>query len=81
MPPTAAPRKNEKPIFRIVIIQLLERAPSDEQFRAQLKTNFDAAIKGYDLTADEIGALKKGDDATLRAMGVNERLRKWGSWR
>ncbi len=58
------------------VTQLLERAASDEQFRAQLKTNFDAAVKGYDLTADEIAALKKGDESTLRAMGVDQRLSK-----
>jgi hypothetical protein len=58
------------------VIQVLERALSDDAFRAQLKANFDAAIKGYDLTADEIGALKKGDEGTLRAMGVDERLSK-----
>jgi hypothetical protein len=65
------------------VTQILERALSDITFREQLKTNFDAAIKGYDLTPDEITALKKGDEATLRAMGVDERLSKGGGafWR
>ncbi len=63
------------------VIQVLEHAASDEQFRAQLKTDFDTAIKGYDLTAEEIAALKKGDESTLRAMGVDERLSKWWWWR
>lgn len=58
------------------ITQILERALSDSTFRAQLKTNFDVAINGYDLNADEIAALKKGDESTLRAMGVDERLSK-----
>jgi hypothetical protein len=60
------------------IEQLLERALSEPAFRAQLKANLDEAIKGYDLTPDEIVALKKGDDATLRAMSVDEQLGKGG---
>ncbi len=63
------------------VTQLLERALNDETFATQLKTNFDTAIKGYDLTADEIAALKKGDASTLRAMGVDERLSKPVAWR
>lgn len=62
------------------VTQILERALSDPTFRAQLKSNFDAAIKGYDLTDNEKAALKKGDETTLRAMGVDERLSK-GYWR
>ncbi len=58
------------------VIQILERALNDETFAAQLKTNFDAAVKGYDLSADEIAALKKGDETALRAMGVDQRLNK-----
>jgi hypothetical protein len=63
------------------VTQVLERAFSDAAFREQLKTNFAAAIAGYDLTADEIAALKKGDEATLRAMGVDARLSKGTFWR
>ncbi len=63
------------------VTQLFERALNDKTFAAQLKTDLDAAIKGYDLTADEIAALKKGDESTLRAMGVDERLSKWFWWR
>lgn len=64
------------------VMQVLEHALSDQAFANQLKANFDAAIKGYNLSADKVAALKKGDDATLRAMGVDERLSKWGwGWR
>ena len=62
------------------VTQVLERTLSDPTFREQLKTNFDAAIKGYDLTDNEKAALKKGDEVKLRAMGVDERLSK-GWWR
>ena len=58
------------------VLQVLERAVSDPAFREQLKTDFDAAVKGYELTAGEIAALKQGDEAGLRAIGVEERLSK-----
>jgi hypothetical protein len=64
------------------VTKVLERAIDDQTFATQLKTNFDAAIKGYDLTADEIAALKNTDESALRAMGVEERLSKsWLAWR
>lgn len=64
------------------LTQLLERAVTDEAFLAQLKVDFTAAVKGYDLTPDEIDALKSGDQARLGAVGVDERLSKGGNrWR
>ena len=59
-----------------VVLQLLERAISDQAFAGQLRADFDAAVKGYDLTAEEGAALKTGDEAGLHAMGVEERLSK-----
>jgi len=58
------------------VLQVLERAIDDQAFAKQLKADFDAAIKGYELTAEEIAALKNGDEGGLRAMGVEERLSK-----
>lgn len=63
------------------VTQVLERAVSDRSFREQLKTNFDAAIEGYELTAEETAALRKGDQAGLRAIGMDERLSKGPFWR
>lgn len=63
------------------VTQVLERALSDPAFRELLKSNFDQAVRGYDLTADERAALRKGDESTLGAMGVEERLSKGGFWR
>ena len=62
------------------VTHLLERALSDPSFREQLKTNFDAAIEGYDLTVEETAALRKADEAGLRAIGVDERLSKGQGW-
>lgn len=58
------------------MLQVLERAIGEQALAGQLKADFDAAIKGYDLTAEEVAALKNGDEVGLRAMGVEERLSK-----
>ena len=36
------------------VLQVLERAIGDQAFATQLKANFNAAINGYDLTAEAI---------------------------
>ncbi len=73
-------RKGVRTMSMQAVTEILERALSDAAFREQLKTNFDATIKGYDLTDNEKAALKKGDETALRAMGVDQRLNKpW--WR
>jgi len=56
------------------ITQLLERALNDQAFAKQLKSNFDAAIKGYDLTADEIAAEPKGETRAERMVAQHDNL-------
>ncbi len=55
---------------------LVKKAMADETFRRQLKENPDAAIRGYDLTTEEIAAIKKHDAATLASWGLDERVTK-----
>jgi hypothetical protein len=55
---------------------LAQRAMSDESFRQQVKSNPDAALAGYDLTAEEKAAIKSGNTAKLRELGVDERITK-----
>jgi hypothetical protein len=55
---------------------LAQKAMSDESFRQQLKSNPDAALAGYDLTAEEKAAIKSGNSAKLRELGVDERITK-----
>jgi hypothetical protein len=55
---------------------LAQRAMADESFRKQLKSNPDAALAGYDLTVEETAAIKTGNAAKLREMGVDERITK-----
>jgi hypothetical protein len=55
---------------------LAQKAMADESFRKQLKSNPDAALAGYDLTAEEKAAIKSGNAAKLRELGVDERITK-----
>lgn len=55
---------------------LVQKAMADEHFRKQLKENPDAALRGYDLTPEEATAIKTGDSAKLKALGVDERISK-----
>lgn len=41
--------------------ELLQEAIRDDSFRQKLRDNFDAAISGYDLTSEEIEALRSLD--------------------
>ena len=63
------------------VTKVLERALNEKAFREQLKTEFEKAVKGYKLSSEEKTALKNGDQDALRAMGVDERLTKWPTWR
>ena len=55
---------------------LVQKAMADESFRKQIKENPDAALAGYDLTAEEKAAIKSGNAAKLRELGVDERITK-----
>ncbi|MGH2500173.1 MAG: Os1348 family NHLP clan protein [Candidatus Limnocylindria bacterium] len=56
--------------------QIVQRAISDAAFRRQLQTDPGAALRGFDLTADERSALLSGDPAKLSALGVDQRMSK-----
>lgn len=51
-------------------------AMADESFRQKVKENPDAALAGYDLTPEEKAAIKSGNAARLRELGVDERITK-----
>src|SRR5438309_74268 len=55
---------------------VVQRSISDAGFRRQLATNADGALRGYDLTAAEIGALRTRDAGKLTAFGVDTRMSK-----
>src|SRR3984893_15459261 len=55
---------------------LVQKAMADESFRKKIKENPDAALAGYDLTAEEKAAIKSGNAAKLRELGGDERITK-----
>ncbi len=57
---------------------LVKKAMADETFRRQLQESPDAAIRGYDLTPEEIAAIKRHDAATLASWGLDVRVTKTG---
>jgi hypothetical protein len=61
-----------------MLAQVIERASTDAAFRAQLKSNPEAALAGYTLTAEEKAALLSGDPSALRDLGVDARVTKFG---
>lgn len=61
------------------VVSFVTRAMEDEAFRAQLKANPDATLAQFDLTAEEIAAIKSADPAKLEDLGVDERVTKTAS--
>ncbi len=56
--------------------QVIERASKDAAFRALLQSDPEAALAGYELTAEERAALVQGDTAKLADLGVDARITK-----
>ena len=61
---------------RAALVQVAERASTDAAFRAQLASNPESALAGYNLTAEERAALRSSDPTALRALGVEARVTK-----
>lgn len=59
---------------------VITKAMEDASFRKHLQENPDAALRGYDLTPEEIAAIKSRDATKLAAWGVDERISKNVSW-
>ncbi len=57
-------------------VQAVVNKMSDETFRKKLKENPSAALSGFDLTPEEINALKSGDKTKLQQLGVDDRISK-----
>ena len=56
------------------MIEVIERATADDEFRVQLRTNPDAVLLNFDLTPEELTALKSGNRRRLRALGLPEEV-------
>lgn len=58
------------------VVNFVTRVMEDEGFRAKLQANPDATLAQFDLTAEEIAAIKSADPAKLEDLGVDERVTK-----
>lgn len=58
------------------LVHFITRAMEDEGFRAEVKANPDAALAQFDLTVEEIAAIKSGDRSRLQDLGIDERVSK-----
>ena len=58
------------------LTKVITRSISDATFRRQLTQNPADAVRGYDLTTDELAALRAGDTARLATFGVDSRMSK-----
>jgi hypothetical protein len=55
---------------------VIQRAISDGAFRRQLQSDPATALRGFNLTPDEIAAIRSGDSSTLMSLGVDQRMSK-----
>jgi hypothetical protein len=60
---------------KAALTQVVQRSINDPAFRRQIATD-PTALRGYDLTAEESGALRNRDAAKLTAFGVDQRMSK-----
>lgn len=54
------------------MIDAIEQVSTDPEFRLQVRTNPDAVLRNFDLTTDELAALKTGDRRALQLLGLPE---------
>lgn len=64
---------------RAGVAEFLTRVLDDEAFRNQLRTSPDATLAQFDLTPDEMAAIKSADPAKIQELGVDERVSKAAS--
>ena len=58
------------------LAKVVQRAISDAGFRRQLNSDPAGALRGFDLSADEMSALRAGDAGRLSTLGVDQRMSK-----
>lgn len=58
------------------LAKVVQRAISDASFRRQLTSDTAGALRGFDLSPDEVSALRAGDAGRLSTLGVDQRMSK-----
>lgn len=59
---------------REVIERIILRASNDREFRHQMRTNPEDALRDYELAPEERAALLKRDPSAIAALGVDARV-------
>ena len=58
------------------LAKVVQRAISDAGFRRQLNSDPTGALRGFDLSADELSALRTGNAGRLSSLGIDQRMSK-----
>ena len=58
------------------LAKVVQRAISDAAFRRQLNSDPAGALRGFDLSSDEMSAIRTGDAGRLTTLGVDQRMSK-----
>jgi hypothetical protein len=58
------------------LAKVVQRAISDAGFRRQLNSDPAGALRGFDLSADELSALRTGNAGRLSSLGIDQRMSK-----
>jgi hypothetical protein len=58
------------------LAKVVQRAISDAAFRRQLNSDPAGALRGFDLSADEVSAVRTGDAGRLSTLGIDQRMSK-----
>jgi hypothetical protein len=58
------------------LAKVVQRAISDAGFRRKLNSDPAGALKGFDLSGDEMSALRTGDAGRLSTLGIDQRMSK-----
>jgi hypothetical protein len=58
------------------LAKVVQRAISDAGFRRQLNSDPAGALRGFDLSKDELSAIRTGDAGRLSTLGVDQRMSK-----
>ncbi len=61
---------------RAGVAAFLTQVMEDEAFRNQLKASPEATLAKFDLTPDEVAAIKSADPSKIQELGVDERVSK-----
>src|ERR1700738_3845503 len=74
--PTPQAEKRSKAMASKNLGAVIQRAISDGAFRRQLQSDPATALRGFNLTPDEIAAIRSGDSGKLMSLGVDQRMSK-----